>query len=803
MALVGCHTQEDTATKEFSPIPLLPWQMAVLGYVCGLFAGTYPGPSCLLLIFMALGFAQGRQRVVMVLCFGTGILVAMISEPTGRSEWDTTARVRGIVQEVRTHPGSTVSIIATDVMNVATNATLPGRLLWSWDDPSYVPEPLQAFEAELRIRPLRGSDNFGLSSREAHWARQNVYHRSFTRGALSVAWGDFQPSWRTRMLNTVSSALTPDQAGAVIRALLFGDRLWLSPEFMDRIRRGGLSHSLALSGLHLALVAGFGYSLAWVVGWAMPGLLLRIPRQKLGILLSLPLVLFYLWMGNHALSLQRAALMLGAAAMHRLMGSRSHAQDSIFVAVAVLSVLDPGSVHDLSLQLSILAVVGIILFVPVVEEWLSSLRSRGPWWRPLHGVLMLGAVTVCANLFILPVLVLYFSEVTGHLWLNVLWLPVLSFGVLPLSFLGLASLPFSVSLANGCFWLAGLGVRILEYGLATLDQAGFLAATAVLRPSGVHVVGYWVVLVVARLFAGGRRFQPRLLAYFGAGLLLLAGPSMAREVSLLISDEVELTVLDTGMSHAVAIRSASGKTLLVDGGGTWNQDYDPGRAIVGPALSWNHPPRVDGVLLSHVDSDHVRGLFYILQAFDVSWFGWSGLLDRSDDSLRLSEFLGRGTVPAIRLRAGDRVEMEPGLWLDVVHPPVMEQGRSENDTSLVLRLVWEGKGLALISGDIEKKAMEEIMRRDVSLEADVLLLPHHGSKSSLLPRFYERVGGRWAVATCSSGNRFNFPHPDVVARCESAGYDVMTTAEHGAIRFRWSRGRGVDLCCSRGSCGGR
>jgi competence protein ComEC len=479
--------------------------------------------------------------------------------------------------------------------------------------------------------------------------------------------------------------------------------------------------------------------------------------------------------------------MLGTVAVHLLRGSRSHPQDGLLAAVAMLVLFDPACIHDLSLQLSVLAVGGIVLFVPLAAEIMAPLRERGPVARVAHAVALMAVVTVCANLLMLPVLALYFSELSGHLWLNLFWLPVLSLAVLPLSFLGLVCSFVAPALAHGVFSVAGLGVEALALGLEFLDGAGWLQATAVLRPSGPQVIGYWVVLLTGCVFLGAKRPQGVPMAFLAIGLTLMTMPSLWQETGR-FREQVELTILDTGMSQALYVRGPSGGTILVDGGGGWGSSYDPGRALVGPALAWNHPPRADGVILTHVDADHVRGLFYILDAFEVGWFGWSGLLDHTEDSRRLAARLERHAWPARELRAGQRVFIEPDLWLEVLHPRPEEQGISENETSLVLRLVWKGRGLALLPGDAEKRALGRIVAGSGALEAEVLVLPHHGSASSLLPIFYRRVGARWAVAACGPGNRFGFPSPAVVLACQRAGSVVLTTAEHGAVRFLWRPG---------------
>lgn len=765
----------------------LPWQLGVLGYLCGLFAWVYPQPAGLAWLLLAAALARGRSLGLMALCFVLGLFIGAPSDNGKQDAWKGQFFVRGMVDEVRTSPGQRISVLARDVVDRETGARLDGRLLWTWETPPYIPRVGQEFDARLRIAELRGRSNFGLADSEDNWARRGVRHRAYSKDEADVTWGPVGFSARDRLLAHVGPLLPGGHGGAVIRALLFGDRFLLDTTFMDRVRRAGLSHSLALSGLHLSLVAGFGYGAAWILGWLAPGLLYHLPRQRLGLLLALPLVFFYLFLGGFTPSLLRAALMLGAVAVHLLRGSRSHPQDGLLAAVAILALFDPGCIHDLSLQLSVLAVGGIVLFMPQAAGIVAPLRENGPFGRVTHAVALMAAVTVCANLLLLPVLSLYFSEFSGHLWLNLFWLPVLSLSVLPLSFIGLVCSLAAPALASGVFFLAGLGAEVLASSLEFLDTAGWLNSTAVLRPSGSEVVGYWAVLLAGCVFAGAKRACGRVMAFLGIGLALMTMPSLWSELGRL-REQVELTILDTGMSQALYVRGPTGATILVDGGGGWGSSYDPGRALVGPALAWNHPPRVEGVLLTHVDADHVRGLFYILDAFKVGWFGWSGLLDQTADSRRLTARLDRDAWPVRQLRAGERVVIEPGLWLEVLHPLPEERGISENETSLVLRLVWKGRGLALLPGDAEKRTLGRMLAGPERLDAEVLVLPHHGSASSLLPLFYRRVGAKWAVAACGPGNRFGFPHPSVVRACENAGSVVLTTAEHGSVRFLWRSG---------------
>lgn len=782
------------------PAPPLPWQLCLLAWICGLFAVSHPWSAGLACLLALLAFARLRVAVCMAVCFALGFALACVPGTFDEGEtWDGRYSVSGVVREVRTYPGRRYTLLVSDVTEMETGRRLPGLLAWTWTDP---PEPLRkgaAFRAGLRIRELHGRRNFGLSSTEDYWARLDVRHRAYSRGQAAVEWEEGDAGARRLIMDRVAGLVPQGPGGAVLMALLFGDRAALAPEFVDRIRRAGLAHSLALSGMHLAMVAGIGFLLAGVLGRIRPDLFLVLPRRKLGILLALPPVAGYLWLGGFTPSLTRAALMMAALVLHMLRGTRSLPQDALFAATAVLVLPQPRAVHDLGLQLSVLAVLGIVLFMPLASRFLEPLRRGGPVCRTVHFFLALGAATVCANLFILPVQALYFSEMSGQLWLNLLWLPVLSLAVMPLAFLGLGAAFPAEGLARLAFRTAAMGVESLDSVLAAMDGAGLLNPLAVLRPGELAVLGYWTVLLAAAAMTGRPRPKATAMVFLGAGLALMAVPSICREVKAL-RPAVELTVLDTGMSQAVAIRTSAGNTVLVDGAGGWSRDYDPGRALVAPALAWGHPPRLDGVVVTHMDSDHSRGLFYLLEAFDVGWFAWSGLLDHGADSRRLEGFLARRLWPVRQIRAGDSLTIEPGLRLDVLHPGREERGLSCNENSVVLRLVWNGRGLAVLPGDAEQRALDDLLGSGVELAADVLVLPHHGSRSSLREELYGRVGAGWAVAACGPGNRFGFPHEEVVRACEAAGTVVLTTARHGAVRFVWQDGEPARARCARPGC---
>lgn len=772
----------------FGPIAPTSWQKALFGYLAGLMAAVYPWPSLLLLTAVTWACVRGRDLLLLLLCLGLGLAVGYQQNQSPALNWKSKqlTHVRGRIESVRTYPGHSLRLIVANATDEQSGQPLPSKILWSWTDPLYLPEKGQEFTARLTLRRLVSRANFGLSDTQAQWARQGVCLQTFSHGPVQVNWDtEANPGLRQRLMNSVLELTPAGNAGAVIRALLFGDRFDLDPKFMDQIRRAGLSHSLALSGMHLALVSSLGLILAWAVTLLRPTLLLRWPRQNIAAVLATPLALGYLWLGAWPPSLARAAVMLTVLVVCQVSGRVRHTQDALILAVAILVLENPNAIHDLSLQLSVLAVLGILWFLPICTPALSGL-VRSKTQRLLRGFLLIGMVSICANTMILPVLAAYFGEVSAHLYLNLLWLPVLGLLVMPLACAGLllVILGLPSTWASWLFELSGLGIKALEWGLTWLDQHSCLQASVAVRPNGLGLAGYWLILTGAAVL-WSRPQRHKALVALGCGLLLLGSAPL--DQLLTPAQQVELTVLDTGMSQAVHIHTGSGRSVLIDGGGFWSRSYDMGRAVVGPSLTYAQPPKLDMVLLSHVDADHLRGLFHILRTFEIGWFGWTEVVDDSRDTEELLDILRTKAHKVRPLQAGERIDLDSGLWLEILHPGPSTAGLSKNDTSLVVRLVRNGHGLALIPGDAEQLALNQILDRGEPVSAKVLILPHHGSRTSYHLKFLDQVQPQWAVAACGPDNRFNFPHPEVIRACEDNKIEVLTTATCGAIRFRWPK----------------
>lgn len=775
--------------------------------------------------------------------------------------------------------------------------------------------PGQQVSLTQRIKPVRGFLNPGTWDSGQYWRDQGVHWRVWSRGSgyelaisgtPSVLW-QLRETLRTRTLNVLTQGagpqkpisgaaaapesdmesgptpepthnpapepdmapdlapglapdLTPDLSAikqltdtplSVVPALLFGDRFHITYDRMEQLSLAAVSHSLALSGMHLGVLSGLGWCLAWLAGRLCPAILLRLPRPKLAVLFAAPLVAVYVWLGGATPSLLRASLMFACWGLLLWRNRPRVLLDGVFMAVALITLHNPLALFDLRLQLSALAVLSLALLLNPVNELLRRLppfrtaqssgtadnreqaphghtagtlsgtqrglphaakhiagRTSGLGHLLRNGTAGLLAANLCIQLGMLPVVVWNFNTVSPWFLLNLLWLPVLGMVTLPACLAGfafsqMAALPLAdatQAMAAWCFRLAALPVSLLFDGLDALQQAGWLRPHLALRPHWLSITGYWCVLLfVAAAFT---RHSRTAAAGILLGLCLLCAPLATRlaDATGPLSPNggtggVSLTLLDVGQGQAALITLPHERRILVDGGGFGLSGFDTGKSLVVPALTWRMPPALHIIANSHPDTDHLHGLIYPLRHARVQRYAGNGLPGSPSNERLLGTALAAAGLSHEAFHAGDVLWEDNGMRLEVLHPPRgsgQEHGStgqskplSANNAALVLRLVQHGHGLALLMGDLERQGLRSLLRSGADLSADVLVLPHHGARSSLMPDLYAAVRPHYAISSTGQLNQWNFPSKAVRAALADVGIPLYDTAHHGQIRVHW------------------
>ena len=856
----------------------LPWQCFLFCWVAGLLGASWPQPS---LLFLGLLLAAderlrpsapwitaclrrgGARLFCCLFLWAVGWATAsVLLRPPTPPDWlpgiadlrepprFVTVRVCGDVADVQSLPDNRLRVLLRQVRpDGGAGASVEDCVSWTWDQPLFRPLAGQRVCLSRPLRPVHGFANeepaYGLAAAgsgqpsprgfELWWRARGVAWTLWSRGSagnpqLAATETSFLVLWRERCRQAFLAALLPEgaermtRARALLPALIFGEREFISSPVFKQVAAASLAHSLALSGQHLAIAGLLGALVVQLAGLAHPACYLQRPFRVWGLLCSLPFALVYLWIGNAPPSLVRAAcmLLLGCLALCFRRGQENAALwaalaprsgwDALCLAILCITMAAPLSVYDTGLQLSALCVAVLCALPPLLSRIMPlSAGEQRRTWRcrirfVLRGALHIFVVSLAVQLALLPLNVLLFSSPGHWFWLNVLWLPVLGLVVMPLAFFGLfcAVCQWHIA-AETALTLAAWPCELLLQGLQKLADAGLLDSPALLRPHWTALMAVPMLFLVAAAAVGRERLPGavRRLAV-AAVLLLCAGPLLRfyEQFQAAYFQEVRLDVLDVGQGQALLLELPDGNRWLVDGGGSLSSRFDPGSALILPVIGDNRKPDLAAAVSSHPDLDHAGGLLSLLETVPPPLLLHNGREGRG----KFGERWRRARLPWERtgragvLSAGDVLPLgDPrlGLRLEILWPPGDGAGFSANDASLILRLTRHGRGLALLPGDAEKPALRALVRSGRDISADVLVLPHHGAAGSFLAALYRAVRPRLVLASCGFGNRYGYPARRVRGWFAERDIPVLDTARWGRLQVLWRAGEAPRLCSAR------
>jgi competence protein ComEC len=562
--------------------------------------------------------------------------------------------------------------------------------------------------------------------------------------------------------------------------LLLGDRGYVSPATEAAYTRAGVNHILSISGFHVAIVALAVYQLLYLLGRCSETLMLRCNLRRVALLAGLPVVLFYLFLSGAAPATARSVVMIVLGVLALWIHRETDPVNVLIVAALLLLGINPPLLFDLSFQLSFLAIWGLIVLTPLLLR---------PFMRWEHGaigkLILVPAASVAAIVATLVPVAYYFhrSTATGII-ANLFIVPLMGYGAVVVGF---AALPFAVAapgVAQLLLACAAFLVYLSDRIILFLAQAPLLPHWS---PTRLDLLLFFL-LMTSLTFLSGRRFKgvaaAILLTHMVAGHIPWGG---AGERGL------EVTFFSLGQAEATLIRFPAGETLLVDGGGSLREGgADTGERLLAPALWALGVDRLDVVALTHPHPDHLRGLRFIVENFPVGQFWESGLHEDSSDYMALRAAITAKGIPVGRINreTAPRPLGEGRIEPLAPHPAHQESGET-NDDSLVFRLVWRDLAL-LFTGDIGVATEARLLAAPERLKADILKVPHHGSRYSSSEAFLDAVRPRVALIAAGYGNTFRLPAPQTLARLARRRIAVYRTDLDGTIFLR-STGQGFTV----------
>lgn len=551
--------------------------------------------------------------------------------------------------------------------------------------------------------------------------------------------------------------------GGLLYSLATGNRRHVSADTAALLQATGTGHLLAISGLHVGLLAGLGL-LSVQLGARLVGVGVASPTVRwVASLVGVGLACAYANDVGWPTSARRAVVMVAMAALARGMGRRLKPWTLLAQAALVVVALEPGVVEELGFGLSFGAVVGILAVSPRLTRLIPPDVPR-----LVDGVLRSAAVSMGALLGTLPLTAWWLQELSP-------WSPVANVLAGPL--IGAVGVPAAL-LGH---WVPGTGGEVA----AVVGDAAVQLAVWMLAPLATTgwapAVGPVVALLLAA--AGLARFRPLLACGLVAGALVVRTQTHP--------DDVVVTFLDVGQGDAVFVAWPDGRRWLVDGG-------PPSDRVLRWLRRSGHT-HLDAVFLTHPDSDHLGGLEPVLEMLQVDAV-WVGRPPRADEQTyqRVWQTLGERGIPVHLPGAwpGEGAAGGSGGRATLLHPMPAWRTRAggraaskvrDNDDSLVLRIEHAGHSL-LLTGDIEASA--EAWLAPSLGPVDVIQAPHHGSRSSSTSALVAATDPDWVIVSCGRDNRFGHPHAQTLAQWR--GRSVVRTEGQGSVEVRLST-RGIEV----------
>ncbi|OOE71598.1 DNA internalization-related competence protein ComEC/Rec2 [Salinivibrio kushneri] len=612
-----------------------------------------------------------------------------------------------------------------------------------WQSPPY-PKKGERWQLVVTFKPPYGRLNEAGFDAEKYYVARRVHAKARLKEATRLT---EQVSWRQQLLDTLSPALAPLAFGPHLLALSLGEREWLTPAHWDTLTHSGLAHLMAISGLHIGLAYGVG----WQIGrWAR----VFLPERRLFLWLPLYVAMgvasLYAALAGFALPTQRALIALMLVSISKRLGARISPLNLLQLTLLLVLLRDPFAGFSMSFWLSFAAVGALCMAHYTLTHAASDGRIQTrPWLRPIKQLIGIQLILLVG---MLPLQLGLFAGISAAATpINLVAVPWVGMVTVPLVFVGLLS--ESLSLSWVADWVWGGANASLHPVMALADLA-----TDTWLPAPVTSAGWAISATVLVWGLYGWRWH-RLKAVM---LVLVAAVVAWRDPKPV---NWQIDVLDVGHGLAVLI-SKNHRAVLYDTGNRW-QVGGIAQAVIAPILTHRQIRQLDGLILSHGDSDHDGGATFMSDTYSPQW--------------RRASERRAGYQACV---AGERWRWQ-GLTFSVLWPPV-QKARADNDDSCVIRVSGDGRSL-LLTGDIEASGEADLLASltdKQALNSDIILVPHHGSASSSSSAFIRAVDPVWAVASTGLLNPWQLPSPEVKLAYQNAGITWLDTAANGQVRWQ-------------------
>jgi len=598
----------------------------------------------------------------------------------------------------------------------------------------------------------------------------------------------FPENIRISIRDLLNRNLSPKEAG-IYRALLIGDRSGIDQDSLEAFKASGTMHILAISGLHLSLVATFLFFLFYSLAKKSEYLMLRISCKKLALLATVPLLCMYALLAGAQTPVLRSLIMVLVFVFSFCVNRQRSPFTTLSFAALLILLINPVSLFTVSFQLSFAAVASLILIFPrlsqlVLEHYQTdNEKAAGLFLRTGRWIMAALLVSITATIGTAPLLLSSFNRIsTVGPVANLLLEPLLCLWSLPFGLVAIVVHFFDPQISSYFLQIGAIGIKtsiIITDFFKHYDASTLWLPT----PSPALIILYYLSL---GLCFAKRALKKTVPLFLGITLFFVFPPHHFLQK---FSTSSEIIFLDVGQGSSSLIIFPRGKNILIDGGGASSKKFNVGESVIAKYLWQKGITHLDGIIVTHPDADHYNGVPFLLKRFrpDILWVnGESGHDEKYANMIELAHGLGI----EVKTPADKQILMQSsGVILSNISNPFLntelasELPTNPNDQSLIVRLKGDSFS-CLFPGDITTRVEHALIINQENLKSSILLSPHHGSKTSNSEEFLEYVAPQLIIVSAGRFTPLSFPTPELRALCLKKKIPLLITAESGAITFR-------------------
>jgi len=592
----------------------------------------------------------------------------------------------------------------------------------------------------------------------------------------------------------------PSPQREIIEAMSLGNQNEIPTGIRDNFNKTGTSHILSISGLHISMVAATAFFFISIILKTSEYLMLKLNVIKLSAAAAFILVLIYSLIAGMSITVIRAALMAGVFLFALILDKQRDLYNTIALAGLIILIISPEAIFDISFQLSFLAVLAIIYVIPRLGNIPHQHFSVFPRWVRIPVRYVYTSILVClaATAGTLPFIVFYFNRVSLiTIIANLIIVPLL--GTLTLAIVMIVLLTSFLSPAIAGFFVK-LASFFVQISVDVINKLASISWSTVnfTKPNIPEIIVFYLFIMLLLKFIHDRKKSrndekgyllrhPLVFKYAILSMLFFfIGDALYLSLNDKLSRNLRITALDVGQGAAVLVRLPGGENMLIDGGGFADSSFDIGKMVIAPYLYHERINKIDTVILTHPHPDHLLGLFYILNNFNVREFWSTDMVGDDENHQILQQILREQKIKQFTITTDDSIKKNRNVEINFLWPPrnITDvknlSDKTINNMSLVFKIKY-GQISFLVTGDIASDVENTLIRSGKNLNCDVLFVPHHGSNHSSSMNFIRNTACRYAIISAGKDNTFRHPHPLTLTRYNAAQCQILRTDKDGAI----------------------